>query len=163
MLCCLSQDSEKYVICLPPGTLCILCCRKKYKEGTRVAKKAPASSLRYRTALGFGGLNARHPKVQGMVATKYETLPKSATASMRRCCSDIHMKMSCPWWSSVDVTYVQPPQVIVRKIPIPAMNLGSFAFGRAVRRYHNPTKRKRGPLERSEQCPRCPVDPAYRT
>lgn len=55
------------------------------------------------------------------------------------------MKMSCQSWSSVDVTYVQPPQVSVRNAPTPAMNLGSDELGRRVRMYHSPTSAKRGP------------------
>jgi len=101
---------------------------KKYTNGTRVPKKELAIYFLYLMAVAFGGLSARHPRVQGSVATRYEI-----------------MKMSCQSWSSVDVTYVQPPQVNVRKMPMKATNLGSFWFGRAVRRYHKPTRAKRGP------------------
>jgi hypothetical protein len=59
------------------------------------------------------------------------------------------MKISCQSWSSVDVTYVQPPQVNVRNMPTPATNLGRDEFGRRVRTYHRPTSAKRGPANRS--------------
>ena len=42
------------------------------------------------------------------------------------------MKISCQSWSSVDVTYVQPPHVIVRKTPVQAMYFGKDVFGFAV-------------------------------
>ena len=101
---------------------------KKYIRGTNVPKKAPAMYFRYLTALGLFGLKATHPKVQGIVATRYEI-----------------MKMSCQAWSSVEVTYVHPPQVKVRNMPIKATNLGRLEFGLAVRRYHNATNVNRGP------------------
>lgn len=91
-------------------------------------KKAPPKIFLYLIVVGFGGLSAKHPSVHGRVATRYEI-----------------MKISCQSWSSVEVTYVQPPQVIVRSIPIAATNLGSFCPGRAVSRYHNPTRANRGP------------------
>ena len=56
------------------------------------------------------------PRVHGNVATKYEI-----------------MKISCQPWSSVEVTYVHPPQVKVRKRPVPAITFGSTESGRAVR------------------------------
>lgn len=74
---------------------------KKYTNGTIVPKNALARTLRYLIACGFGGLKAKHPIVQGIVATKYEI-----------------MKMSCQSWSSVDVTYVQPPHVKVLNRPV---------------------------------------------
>jgi len=55
------------------------------------------------------------------------------------------MKMSCQSWSSVEVTYVHPPQVSVRKMPTPATNFGSVEFGRRVKIYQRPTNTKRGP------------------
>src|SRR5690348_224147 len=79
-------------------------------------------------AFVFGGLRARHPSVQGSVATRYEI-----------------MKMSCQSWSSVDVTYVHPPHVNVLKIPVPAMILGRFEFGLAVKKYQRVTRANRGP------------------
>ena len=91
-------------------------------------KKAHAKYFRYLMACGLGGLNAKQPKVQGIVATRYET-----------------MKISCQLWSSVEVTYVQPPHVSVLKSPIPAMIFGRFEFGRAVMRYHSPTRINLGP------------------
>jgi hypothetical protein len=97
-------------------------------SGTRVAKKEPANSFRYRRAVGLRGLKARQPMVQGSVATRYEII-----------------KMSCQSWSSVEVTYVHPPHVSVRKMPTPATNLGSAEFGRRVKQYHRPTNAKRGP------------------
>lgn len=85
--------------------------------------------MRNFSAVGFLGLSARQPSVQGSVATRYEI-----------------MKISCQSWSSVDVTYVQPPQVKVRKIPTAAVNVGSDELGRRVRIYHSPTNAKRGPV-----------------
>lgn len=84
-------------------------------------------------ALALFGLSARHPSVQGNVATMYDI-----------------MRMSCQWWSSVDVIYVHPPHDKVLKMPIKATNLGSVAFGRAVRRYHKPTRTNRGPAQLAE-------------
>jgi hypothetical protein len=106
-----------------------LCWIKKYTNGTIAAKKAPAKYFLYFTAVGFLGLKAKTPAVQGMVATRYEI-----------------MKMSCQSWSSVDVTYVHPPQVKVRKTPTPATNFGNVAFGLRVRMYHNATSANRGPI-----------------
>jgi len=103
-------------------------------SGTNVAKKEPANSFRYPRAVGLRGLSARQPRVHGSVATRYEI-----------------MKMSCQSWSSVDVTYVHPPHVSVRKIPTPATNLGSVEFGRRVRQYQRPTNAKRGPMFRFSQ------------
>lgn len=99
-------------------------------SGTRVAKKEPANSFRYRRAVGLFGLKARQPRVQGRVATRYEI-----------------MKTSCQSWASVDVTYVHPPHVNVRKIPTPATNLGSEEFGRRVKMYHRPHSANRGPAQ----------------
>jgi hypothetical protein len=101
---------------------------KKYTNGTRVPKKPPAKYFRSLIARGFGGLKARQPKVQGMVATRYEI-----------------MKMSCQSWSSVDVMYVQPPHVSVLKMPKPATTLGNVLPGLAVNRYHRPTRANLGP------------------
>lgn len=84
--------------------------------------------LRYLTARRLLGLSARQPRVHGKVATRYEI-----------------MKMSCQSWSSVDVTYVQPPHVKVRKMPTPATIFGREELGRAVRRYQRKTRRNRGP------------------
>ena len=91
-------------------------------------KIAPARYFRYLTALVLFGLKARHPNVQGKVATKYDII-----------------KISCHSWSSVEVTYVHPPHVRVRNMPIKATNLGSTELGRDVRRYHRPTSTNRGP------------------
>lgn len=55
------------------------------------------------------------------------------------------MKISCQPWSSVEVTYVHPPQVKVRKIPVAATTCGSTESGRAVRTYQRKTRAKRGP------------------
>lgn len=101
---------------------------KKYISGTKVAKNEPAKILRYLMAVGLRGLKERQPIVHGKVATRYEI-----------------MKMSCQSWSSVDVTYVHPPHVNVRKMPTPATNLGSDEFGRRVKMYQRPTNAKRGP------------------
>ena len=55
----------------PPGTLCTLCCIKKYTSGTKVPKNAPAKYFLYITALGFDcGLNIKHPTVHGNVAMR---------------------------------------------------------------------------------------------
>lgn len=97
-------------------------------------KKAPARYFLYLMAFAFGGLSAMHPKVQGMVMTRYEI-----------------MRMSCQSWSSVEVMKVQPPQVSVRSTPMQPTNLGSTEPGRAVRRYHNPTRANRGPVD-GEAC-----------
>lgn len=97
-------------------------------SGTSVPKKVPASHFRYLMAFAFGGLSAMQPSVQGRVATMYEI-----------------MKMSCQSWSSVDVTYVHPPHVRVRRRPMMATNFGSPEPGLAVRRYHRPTSANRGP------------------
>jgi len=113
---------------LPPAILCTLCWMKKYTMGTIVPKKAPARYFLYFIALALGGLDARQPNIHGIVATMYEI-----------------MKMSCQPWSSVDVTYVHPPQVHVRKRPQNATNLGIFSPGLAVRRYHSPTRANLGP------------------
>ncbi len=91
-------------------------------------KNKLAKTFRYLMALGLGGLRARHPSVHGSVATKYEI-----------------MKMSCQSWSSVDVTYVHPPQVIVLKRPTPATNFGNVEFRLAVKTYQRATRAKRGP------------------
>ena len=91
-------------------------------------KNALAKIFRYLTAVEFGGLRARHPSVHGIVATRYEI-----------------MKMSCQLWSSVDVTYVHPPQVMVLNKPTPATTLGKVEFGLAVRIYQRKTRAKRGP------------------
>jgi hypothetical protein len=93
-----------------------------------VPKKEPANIFLYLTACAFLGLRAKTPNVHGSVATKYEII-----------------NMSCQSWSSVDVTYVQPPQVRVRKMPTPAINFGSVAFGRRVRMYQSVTRANRGP------------------
>jgi hypothetical protein len=53
--------------------------------------------------------------------------------------------MSCQSWSSVEVTYVHPPQVSVRKMPTAATNLGRVELGRRVKMYHRPTRANRGP------------------
>jgi hypothetical protein len=98
-------------------------------SGTKVAKKEPANSFRYPRAGVLRGDRARHPRVHGRVATRYEI-----------------MKMSCQSWSSVEVTYVHPPHVNVRKMPTPATNFGSEEFGRRVRMYHRPTNAMRGPV-----------------
>ena len=55
---------------LPPATRWTLCWMKKYTKGTRVPKKEPAIYLRYLIAVGFSGLNAMQPRVQGKVATR---------------------------------------------------------------------------------------------
>lgn len=55
------------------------------------------------------------------------------------------MKISCQLWSSVDVTYVQPPHVNVLKMPMPATSFGRFEFGLVVRKYHRPTRANLGP------------------
>ena len=55
------------------------------------------------------------------------------------------MKISCQLWSSVEVTYVQPPHVSVLKTPKPAMIFGKVEFRCAVMRYHSPTRRNLGP------------------
>lgn len=104
-------------------------------SGTRVAKKDPAKSFLYFSAVGLRGLRAKQPIVQGRVATKYEI-----------------MKMSCQSWSSVDVTYVHPPQVNVRKMPTPATNLGRVEFGRRVKTYQRPTRASRGPISDQLAC-----------
>jgi hypothetical protein len=93
-----------------------------------VPKNKPARIFRYLTAVGFGGLRARHPSVHGNVATRYEI-----------------MKISCQSWSSVDVTYVHPPHVIVLKRPVPATIFGKVEFGFAVRMYQRKTRANRGP------------------
>jgi hypothetical protein len=99
-------------------------------RGTSVPKKVPANIFRYLTAFLFGGLSMRQPTVHGSVATRYDI-----------------MKISCQSWSSVDVTYVHPPQVSVRKRPTPTINLGSELFRpcRLVRTYHSATRANRGP------------------
>ena len=91
-------------------------------------KNRLARIFRYLTAVGFGGLRARHPRVHGKVATRYEI-----------------MNTSCQPWSSVDVTYVHPPQVIVLKRPVPATIFGKVEFGVDVRIYHRKTRANRGP------------------
>lgn len=53
--------------------------------------------------------------------------------------------MSCQSWSSVEVMYVQPPQVNVRKMPTPATNFGREEFRLRVRTYHKATRANRGP------------------
>ena len=55
--------------------------------------------------------------------------------------------MSCQSWSSVDVTYVHPPQVRVLNIPVQNTNVGNLELGRAVKRYQRVTRTKRGPEE----------------
>ena len=55
------------------------------------------------------------------------------------------MKISCQPWSSVEVTYVQPPQVTVLKIPVAATIFGRDELGLAVRMYHRKTSANRGP------------------
>jgi hypothetical protein len=55
------------------------------------------------------------------------------------------MKISCQSWSSVDVTYVHPPHVIVLKRPVPATIFGKVEFGFAVRMYQRKTRANRGP------------------
>lgn len=95
-----------------------------------VPKKAPERYLRYWTAVGFLGLRAITPYVHGIVDTRYEII-----------------KISCQSWSSVDVIYVQPPHVNVRKMPTPITNLGSVEFGLRVRAYHSPTRANRGPKQ----------------
>ena len=80
-------------------------------------------------ACGLAGLSAIQPVVHGSVAIMYEII-----------------KISCQSWSSVDVMYVQPPQVSVRTSPIMATNAGSFWPGLRVRRYHKPTRANRGPI-----------------
>jgi len=125
----LAKSSNICLPTLPPGTLWTLCWMKKYTKGTKVPKKAPARYLRYFTARKLFGLSARHPRVHGSVATKYEII-----------------KISCQSWSSVEVTYVHPPHVRDRKTPMNATALGRDEFGRAVRRYHSPTNTNRGPF-----------------
>ena len=95
-------------------------------------KKHPAKIFRYRRAFALLGLRARQPNVHGTVAMRYEI-----------------MKISCQPWSSVEVTYVHPPQVTVRKRPTPATNFGNDEFGRAVKMYQRNTRAKRGPAEAS--------------
>lgn len=69
------------------------------------------------------------PVVHGRVATMYDII-----------------RMSCQSWSSVDVIYVQPPQVRVRKTPMKATNPGNRWLGFRVSRYHRPTSANRGPI-----------------
>jgi len=118
---------------IPPATRCTLCCMKKYIIGTNSPKKHPARVFRYLVAVGFFGVRAKHPNVHGSVATMYEI-----------------MKMSCQSWSSVDVTYVHPPHVKVRRKPMTATNFGSVEFGLRVNTYHSPTNANRGPMYISE-------------
>jgi hypothetical protein len=129
---CVSKDKTGQRDDVPPATRCTLCWIKKYINGTRVPKKLPARTFRYLRAVGFLGLRATQPRVQGSVATRYEI-----------------MKMSCQSWSSVEVTYVHPPQVKVRKMPTPAMNLGRDELGRRVKMYQRPTNANRGPRQLS--------------
>ena len=75
------------------------------------------------------------PRVHGNVATKYEI-----------------MKMSCQPWSSVEVTYVHPPQVSVRNKPVAAMIFGNAESGRAVKTYQRKTRAKRGPGDCNQPC-----------
>jgi hypothetical protein len=97
-----------------------------------MAKKPPPVLLRHLMAWGFGGLRAKQPNVQGIVATRYET-----------------MKMSCHWWSSVDVTYVQPPQDSVRKRPTPATHAGKEDFVlNLVMKYQSATSANLGPVQK---------------
>lgn len=127
---CLPQQysSDAFRPNLPPATRCTLCWIKKYTSGIKVPKKAPPKYFLYLIAFAFGGLSAMQPVVQGMVRTMYEII-----------------KISCQSWSSVDVMYVHPPQVNVRKTPEMAIAFGRVRPGFAVNRYHKPTRAKRGP------------------
>lgn len=116
------------LLSIPPALLCTLCWINQYISGTKVPKKVPATAFRYLIAFWFGGLRERHPIVHGRVATRYEI-----------------MNISCQSWSSVEVTYVHPPQVKVLKMPIPTTNLDNAVFGLGARRYHIRTRANRGP------------------
>ena len=95
-----------------------------------MAKNDPAKIFLYFNAVGFLGLRARQPRVHGSVATRYDI-----------------MKISCQSWSSVEVTYVHPPQVNVRKTPTPATNFGKAELDRRVRMYQRATSMNRGPIQ----------------
>lgn len=58
--------------------------------------------------------------------------------------------MSCQSWSSVEVTYVQPPQVRVRKMPQKATKAGSLWPGLRERRYQKATRANLGPAGTSQ-------------
>lgn len=91
-------------------------------------KKAVAIYFLYLMAFELGGQMARQPTVHGIVAKRYAI-----------------MNISCQSWSSVEVMYVQPPHVRVRKRPIAATNLGRNLPGLAVRRYQRASRANRGP------------------
>ena len=65
--------------------------------------------------------------------------------------------MSCQWWSSVDVTYVHPPHVRLRKTPVAATTFGSAEPGRAVMTYQRMIRANLGPAGRCQR----PAVPAH--